>query len=119
MSQSSGDHGTVLDFGQISGVGSLFSGARESAGPLRVSRRKATSHLSLGSLRGDPSEGSGLLSLRDQVLLLPMGARTEMMIFLEREEGRTVCDFAGRSVCFGSLGKEWTKSAPGLEPTMM
>jgi hypothetical protein len=42
-----------------------------------------------------------------------------MMIFLWREKGRTVCGSAARSVWFGSLDKEWTKSAPGLEPTMM
>jgi len=76
-------------------------------------------HLSLGGLRDDLSERPELLSLRDQALLLPTGARTKMMIFLWREKGRTMYGSAGRSVWFGSLGKEWTKSAPGLEPTMM
>ena len=76
-------------------------------------------HLSLGGLRDDLSERPELLSLRDQALLLPTGARMKMRIFLGKEEGRTMCGSAGRSVCFGSLDKEWTKSAPGLEPTMM
>ena len=41
------------------------------------------------------------------------------MIFLGKEKGRTMCCAAVRSVWFGSLDKEWAKSAPGLEPTIM
>ena len=42
-----------------------------------------------------------------------------MMLFLGRVKGRTMCGSAGRSIWFESLDKEWAKSAPGLEPTMM
>ena len=61
-----------------------------------------------------------MLSLQgsQSALLLPTGARTKLMFF-GRKSRRTMCDSAGRSVWFGSLDKEWTKSAPGLEPTMM
>src|SRR5580698_4040334 len=75
----------------------------------------------LGSRRTAHSGEVELLSWQGSQcdLLLPTGARTEMMVFLWEEKGRAMYGSAGRSGWFGSLGKEWTKSAPGLEPTMI
>jgi hypothetical protein len=92
----------------------------EGTSPLRAARSRAKFRRSLGSRRVAHSGKVELLNLQrsQSTLFLPRGARTKLMIFLWRKKGRTMCGSAGCSVWFGSLGKEWTKSAPDLEPTM-
>lgn len=81
-----------------------------------MSRRKATFHLSPGSLRGDIPERFELLSLGDQALLPPNGSEDADDAFSWEGERGERCA-APPLIRLDS--EVWTKPAAGLEPTMM